>query len=212
MVPPDLADEELEEYLESASVPRVLDGAALREPVTVLQPATPICAEVGTTIGEVVRRMQEHRIGCVLIVSQQKLAGIFTERDLLLKVIGSELDFEKTPVDAFMTSAPEAIRPVDTIAFALNKMSLGGFRHVPVVDDNEHPVGIISLKDIADHIAEHFGAEVQNVPPEPALVAKARDGDLDAPSPARLRRAPSPLGERTSESCLSPRGEAGEAG
>ena len=176
MTPPTPADEELEEYLETGATPRVLDDAALREPVSVLQPVSPVCAEVGTSIGEVVRRMQEFRIGCVLIVSQRKLAGIFTERDLLLKVLGSNCDLEATPVDEFMTRAPEAIRPVDSIAFALNKMSLGGFRHVPIVDDTERPVGIISVKDIVDHIAEFFGAEVQNVPPEPSLVSKTRDG------------------------------------
>src|SRR5262249_51481595 len=155
---------------------RALDDRALREPISILQPAVPVCAEVGTTVGDVVRRMQQHRIGCVLIVSQRKIAGIFTERDLLLKVIGSPYDLEKTPVEEFMTDAAESMRSVDTVAFALNKMSLGGFRHIPVIDEHGEPVGIVSVKDIVDYIADHFGAEVQNVPPVPELVAKDRDG------------------------------------
>ena len=176
MAPGQPENEEYLEYLESDAARRILDDAALREPISVLQPASPVCAERGTSVGDVVRRMQEHRIGCVLIVAEGKLAGIFTERDLLLKVIGVRHDLEKTPVDEFMTADPEGMRLVDTIALALNKMSLGGFRHVPIVDEAGQPVGIISVKDIVDYIAEFFGAEVQNVPPEPALVAKARDG------------------------------------
>jgi len=176
MDPTNPGDEEFMDYLESDPARRILDDRALREPISILQPPVPVCAEVGTGVGDVVRRMQEYRIGCVLVVAQQKIAGIFTERDLLLKVIGSQHDLEKTPVEEFMTNAPEAMRPIDTIAFALNKMSLGGFRHIPIVDDAGHPVGIVSVKDIVDYIAEFFGAEVQNVPPVPELVAKDRDG------------------------------------
>ena len=176
MNPPEHEDEEYLEYLGSDPAARTLDGASLAEPISLLQPVAPVCAEVGTTIGEIVRLMQEHRIGCVLIVSERKLAGIFTERDLLLKVVGSVHDLDATSVDDFMTSAPEAMRSIDTIAFALNKMSLGGFRHIPVVDDTGTPVGIVSVKDIVDYIADFFGAEVQNVPPVPELVSKARAG------------------------------------
>jgi CBS domain-containing protein len=176
MNPSEHEDDEYLEYLGSDPVRRTLDGASLGEPISLLQPATPVCADVGTSIGDLVRLMQEHRIGCVLIVSARKLAGIFTERDLLLKVVGTVHDLESTPVDDFMTSAPEAMRAIDTVAFALNKMSLGGFRHIPVVDDAGIPVGIVSVKDIVDYIADFFGAEVQNVPPVPELVSKARDG------------------------------------
>jgi CBS domain-containing protein len=176
MSPSQQEDEEYLDYMGSDPARRILEGASLREPISRLSPPTPVCAEVGTSIGGVVRLMQEHRIGCVLIVAERKLAGIFTERDLLLKAIGTVDDLESTPVDDFMTSAPEAMRPVDTIAFALNKMSLGGFRHIPIVDDADSPVGIVSVKDIVDYIADFFGAEIQNVPPEPAIVSKTRDG------------------------------------
>jgi CBS domain-containing protein len=176
MNPSEHEDDEYLEYLGSDPVRRTLDGASLGEPISLLQPATPVCADVGTSIGDLVRLMQEHRIGCVLILAERKLAGIFTERDLLLKVLGTAHDLEATSVDDFMTSAPEAMRAIDTVAFALNKMSLGGFRHIPVVDDAGIPVGIVSVKDIVDYIADFFGAEVQNVPPVPELVSKARDG------------------------------------
>ena len=169
--------EEYLEYLDEERAPRTLDDRFLREPIAVLEPPRPVCAARGTSIGDVVRLMQEHHIGCVLIVEAGKLAGILTERDLLQEVIGSKLDLEATPVDRFMTENPEALRPADSIVFALNKMSLGGFRHVPLVDDEGRPVGVISVKDIVDYIADFFSSEVHNVPPEPGQdVGKSRDG------------------------------------
>jgi CBS domain-containing protein len=169
---------ESEEYLEDEQRERrTLDGRFLRDPIAVLQPANPVCAEAGTSVNEVVRQMQEHHIGCVLVVAGGTLVGVFTERDLLRDVFGSALDLETTPVERVMTESPETLRPTDPIVFALNKMSLGGFRHIPLVDDGGRPVGIISVKDIVDYIADFFAAEVHNVPPEPGLdVSKSRDG------------------------------------
>ena len=169
---------ESEEYLEDDERQRrALDDRFLREAIAVLQPANPVCAERGTRVGDVVRQMQEHHIGCVLVVGDGKLVGVFTERDLLREVFGSKLDLEGTPVEQFMTENPETLRPGDSIVFALNKMSLGGFRHIPLVDDAGRPVGIISVKDIVDYIADFFATEVHNVPPEPGLdVGKNRDG------------------------------------
>jgi predicted transcriptional regulator len=159
--------EEYLEYLENEEQPpRTLDDRFLREPISVLQPPSPV-----------VRQMQDHHIGCVLIVEEGKLSGIFTERDLLAEVFGSKLDSETTSVDRFMTVNPETLKPSDSIVFALNKMSLGGFRHIPLLDDESRPVGVISVKDIVDYIADFFAKEVHNVPPEPGLdVGKDRDG------------------------------------
>jgi CBS domain-containing protein len=170
--------EEYLEYLEEEERPaRTLDDRFLREPISVLQPASPVCADRDTPVGDVVRQMQEHHIGCVLIVDGGKLVGVFTERDFICEVFGSGSDPDSAAVHQFMTESPEKLRPADPIVFALNKMSLGGFRHIPLVDDEDRPVGVISVKDIADYIADFFASEVHNVPPEPGLdVAKNRDG------------------------------------
>jgi CBS domain-containing protein len=170
--------EEYLEYLENEErAPRTLDGGFLREPISVLQPPSPVCAERGTSVADVVRQMQDHHIGCVLIVEGGKLSGIFTERDLLGQVFGSAFDPEATAVDRFMTANPEALKPSDSIVFALNKMSLGGFRHIPLLDPESRPVGVISVRDIVDYVADFFAKEVHNVPPEPGLdVARDRDG------------------------------------
>jgi len=168
---------EVEEYLEEREPRhRVLDDAVLREPISVLNPAAPVSVEKGSTIAEAIRRMQEHHIGCVLVIEGERLVGIFTERDVLRHLVGDEIDPAKTLVDELMTPNPETLAPDAAIAFALNKMSLGGFRHVPLVDESHRPVGIVSVKDIVEYMVDFF-PEVLNVPPEPGLdVTRAREG------------------------------------
>jgi CBS domain-containing protein len=131
-----------------------------------------------TSVMQAARHMHTRHVRAVLVVEgDANLVGIFTERDLLREVAGSKLDLETTPVDHVMTENPETLQATDSIVFALNKMSLGGFRHVPLVDGAGKPVGIISVRDIVDYIADFFAKEVQNVPPEPGLdIVKDRDG------------------------------------
>ena len=93
---------------------------------------------------------------CVLTLSNEKLNGILTERDILLKVTGKSYDFQLTTIDEFITPNPECVSPEDPLAYALNKMYVGGFRNVPVINDEMYPIGIISISDIISTIADYF--------------------------------------------------------
>jgi len=77
-----------------------------------------------------------------------------------------------------MTPDPEVLTPDDPIVYALNKMSVGGFRHVPLVDAARRPVGVVSVKDIVDYLADLFASDVLTVPPDPARAQawRGRDG------------------------------------
>jgi len=121
-----------------------------------------------TTLKEVVEIMQREHIGCMLLVDGDGLlCGIFTERDLLNKVAGRKLDWAKERVSSFMTREPETLRPDDRIVWALNLMSMGGYRHVPLVDRAGRPVGVVSIKDIVEFIVDLFPDAVLNLPPDP---------------------------------------------
>jgi CBS domain-containing protein len=75
-----------------------------------------------------------------------------------------------------MTRNPESLTPDDPIAFAMQLMSVGGFRHVPLVDSDGRPVGILSVKDIVDYLVEHIPGEILNIPPEPGKHARVPEG------------------------------------
>jgi CBS domain-containing protein len=90
-------------------------------------------------------------IGCALVVRDDTLLGIITERDVLMK-IGVNLDeYGGRPVEEFMTPAPETLLATDPIAFALNRMAVGWYRHVPIEKDGK-PTGVISARDVLGYL------------------------------------------------------------
>jgi len=116
----------------------------LKQPTTVLADAR---------LSDCVALMQEKHIGSLLVVDAVgALLGIFTERDCLMRVLGKVSDLSTASVKDYMTAKPVTERPDVSLAFALNLMSNGGFRHVPIVDQDNMPIGILSVKDVIDHI------------------------------------------------------------
>jgi CBS domain-containing protein len=169
-------DEDLR-YEDEAGPHKAIDERLFREAIKTLHlRAGRVAVPLGTTIGEAARVMKERRIGCVLVEDGGKLVGIFTERDILTKLVGTGYDPAKVRVDGVMTRNPETLTPEDPIAFAMQLMSVGGFRHVPLVDADRRPVGILSVKDIVDYLVEHFPREVLNIPPEPGKHARIPEG------------------------------------
>jgi len=128
-----------------------------------LQPETPVIISSETPVLEVVKRMKEVNSGCALVVENKKLAGIFTEHDLLVKIFrepsedqpgqqGAADSVWQTPVRNFMTPNPETLHEDESVAFALNKMSLGRYRHIPIVkSDGSYTVA--SIKSVLSYIA-----------------------------------------------------------
>jgi CBS domain-containing protein len=114
----------------------------------------PKTAEVTTSVGEVIARMQSESLDCVLVTDDGNLVGIFTDRDAVLKVAGTKVGPQ--PISAVMTHDPVVLRHNETIAVALNKMAVGGFRHIPIVEDGR-PTGVVTARDVFHHLAESLG-------------------------------------------------------
>lgn len=117
----------------------------------------PIIVRPETSVGEVIERMQALPTkGCVLICDdQKKLLGIASIRDILFKVAGviKEKDLSTFPVSRIMTPRPECLDRNDPLSFALHKMSIGKFRHVPVLD-NGIPIGVVSTRDLIEYLTD----------------------------------------------------------
>ncbi|MEP0842382.1 MAG: CBS domain-containing protein [Phycisphaerae bacterium] len=138
----------------------------LREPVFV----TP-----ETSVRRTVEVMQSERMGCILVCRDGELVGIFTERDLMRRVLARRADPE-SPVEQYMTPRPAVIARSDPIAHAVRVMSEGHYRHLPVVDDRGRPVGIASAKHIVAYLVDYYPSAVYNLPPQPGQVQEAREG------------------------------------
>lgn len=136
-----------------------MNATTLCAPLHILNPKKPICAETGTTVSDIIDMMKKNRIGCVCVTNDENLVGIVTERDILLKVIGGSLDINQTAAEDIMTHDPEYLYADDKIAFALNRMHVGGFRHVPLIELDGKPKGVISVRDILAHLTRSLGGQ-----------------------------------------------------
>ncbi len=123
-------------------------------PIYTLKPNVPIEVDAHSSLARAIRQMNQHNIGCLLVTdAEDKLIGIFTERDVLNRVAGLVDDLTAASVADYMTAAPIALRSDQAIAHALHLMSLHGFRHLPLVDDDNHPTGIISFRDVVGYLS-----------------------------------------------------------
>ena len=142
----------------------------INDPISSLGLKLPLMIEMGTNMKNALEILQGKEQNCILIVENNTLKGIITERDILLKVTGKGFDLDLVTVDEFMTETPEYLSPEDPLAYALNKMHVGGFRHVPIVNDSMEPVGLISISNIISTIADYFSMEIINLPPLDRIV------------------------------------------
>jgi len=117
-----------------------------------------LLATPGTSVSEAAKRMAAHDAGAILVADENGLAGIFTERDLLCRVVACGLDPESTALRDAMTPAPRTIHPATPFGQALVVMQEHGFRHLPVMEDGR-PVGMICARNAMDPELEEFRSE-----------------------------------------------------
>ncbi|GAB4135063.1 MAG: hypothetical protein Tsb009_00880 [Planctomycetaceae bacterium] len=132
-----------------------LEQSISRHSISVLNPKTPVTVNSSVSLREAVAQLVEHHIGALLIVENDVLVGIVTERDVLNHVSEDPAMLDK-PVFDSMTRSPESVKPQDSIAYALHAMDLGGYRHLAIVDDTGRPTGIISIRDILRFLCVRF--------------------------------------------------------
>lgn len=116
-----------------------------------------------TPLGAAIEAMKQDEGGCVIITDDGRVAGIFTERDLLTKVSGEEVDLE-SPIEKWMATAVETLSPEATIGDAVRLMNERSFRNIPLVVEGQLR-GSISVFDIITYLAECYPKSTMNVPP-----------------------------------------------
>jgi CBS domain-containing protein len=126
------------------------------------------------SLREVIDLLSAAKQGCALVCDSERLIGLFTERDVVaLMASGADLD---QPVSATMTRSPVTVTATDSVASAITKMSTGGYRQLPVVDDQSKPVGLFKVSCILNYFVEHFPSTIYTLPPEPGQVPPTREG------------------------------------
>jgi CBS domain-containing protein len=145
------------------------------ESVSRLHPTPPLRISPAQTVAQAVALMRQAQVGCLLVCEGEQMVGILTERDLMRRVLapGKALTH---PVSECMTRNPVVVHRKEPIAAAVRRMEEGGYRHLPVVDEAERLVGVLSVKQIVHYLLEHFPTTVYNLPPALDVVQQDREG------------------------------------
>ncbi len=160
-----------DEYSESIEGEfRKLEGALVSDTVKLLAPSEPITLTEDVTVHEAITQMAEKRRAAVVIVDAGgRLTGIFTERDLLRRVAVPGRDPRHARLAEVMTRDPETLGPDDLICRAINRLHHAGYRTIPLVDAERKPLGIMTVNDIVQWLAELFPEAIVNLPPQATL-------------------------------------------
>lgn len=136
-----------------------VEQALLQDRVADLKPKAPVSVSADKTLGDTLHELVEKSIGCVLVVEEEKLVGIFSERDALMRVGGNAAEWADRPIRDFMTPKPQALQADAKVAFAVHSMDLGGYRHVPIVNGDGVAEGIVSVRDILGFLSQKMAGE-----------------------------------------------------
>lgn len=162
-------DEEVVCLTEAVPKPHVLAGEIFRRPCGELPMAEPVSLPETTMVCEAAAAMKSARSTFVLLTDARgRLSGIFTARDALLRLGDVPIDAAEMPIARYMTHGPDRLQADHPIAYALNFMHMGGHRHVPIVDGDDKPIGVIGTREVVAWLSEYFREEVLNLPPDPS--------------------------------------------
>ena len=144
------------------------------EPVTAAYPIEPLLASPDNSVGAVLRLIKDHRVGSVLVCEDDRLLGIFTERDALTWMASGESPDK--PISELMSSDLVTLKASDTVGEAIQKMSEGRYRRMPIVAEDGSPQGLASFKGIIHYLVDHFPQTIYNLPPSTKNSQSEREG------------------------------------
>ena len=145
------------------------------EKARVMARIEPGTIQTGASLRDALSTMRSHGGDALLVLDGRRLAGILTERDVLTRILGRDVD-ESRPVDEFMTASPGTLHADATLIEAMRSMEQGHFRNLPLVDDAGSVVGLLRQLDLLEYVAEAFPEEILNLPPRPHQLMEEPEG------------------------------------
>jgi CBS domain-containing protein len=163
---------ELTERAVAARVPSVTD-----ERLRVLSRREPVTVPPGTSLADCIAAIQRTGTGDSVFVADGngRLAGVLTERDIFGRIVGGDVDLTQ-PVETMMTTDPRHLHLDETVRDAIDLMQTGRYRNVPLLDEEDHLIGVVRPQDILKFLAEAFPEELLNLPPRPHQRMRKAEG------------------------------------
>jgi CBS domain-containing protein len=155
---------ELSERGVATRVPALAD-----EKIQVVSRRDPVTVKPGTSLRDCIATIQRTGTGDSVFVKRPDgtLAGVLTERDIFGRLVGGDVVDLDQPVESLMTRAPHHLHMDETVGDAIDLMQTGRYRNVPLLDDEDHLMGVVRPQDVLQYLAESFPEELLNLPPRP---------------------------------------------
>ncbi|MGI8896866.1 MAG: CBS domain-containing protein [Pyrinomonadaceae bacterium] len=147
---------------------------ARRDKVSLMETDDYVCLEPSDSLSKAIEVMKQDEGGCAIVCEYGRVAGIFTERDVLTKIIGESVDMND-PVSKWMSPVVATLSPDATIGDAVAMMTEKSYRNIPLVKDGQL-AGSISVFDVISYLAESYPKETMNLPPNPDQVMDSEHG------------------------------------
>ena len=172
----EILDEELGRYGRSKQTPE-LSVATLRAPLSSIDAAKAETLPLGASVADAMRLICKPGTSSVIVTdAEQRLVGLITERDLCTRVLAKSADPQHTRVEDVMTRDPVTLRTDQPLTHALAQMDVGGYRHLPLVDKDGRPCGVVTARRIIHYLVEFFPEEVKALPPRPITPPRRHGG------------------------------------
>lgn len=137
-------------------------------------PDEPLAVSGDSTVGQVIQLMRTQRCSCVVVCDAAELSGIFTERDALRWMASAASP--QASIREWMTPQPVTLTTKSSVGQTIEMMSEGGYRHLPIVDEQGQPSGVAAVRGIVHYLVDHFPQTIYNLPPEPGRRGADREG------------------------------------
>ena len=163
-----------DEILSVAIAKTEVSRHARQDSVSMMETDDYVCLEPSDSLSKAIEVMKEDEGGCAIVCESGRVVGIFTERDLLTKIIGESVDMNE-PVRNWMSPVVATLSPQATVGDAVAIMNEKSYRNIPLVKDGQL-VGSISVFDVIAYLAESYPKETMNLPPNPDQVMESEHG------------------------------------
>lgn len=127
------------------------------------------------TIEDALKLMQENKSGYIVIAKNKKVVGIFTENDVIIKILEHDVDY-KQPVSEFMQKDPQVLKMADDVGTAIDLMGQGNSYHIPLVDEKGNLVNVLSVRTLIRFLSEFYPTEIYNLPPRHDQIMATPEG------------------------------------
>jgi CBS domain-containing protein len=152
----------IEELLREKKISQIINDRVVQAPPTI-------------SLKEAIHQMQFYRSGYIILTEDAAVVGVFTETDVVRKILGTDVDLSR-PVSDFMTSVVHALSPDASVGEAIDLMAKQGIYHLPLTDEKHGYKGMLSVRTLIRFLAAYYPTEIYNLPPDPQQISHSAEG------------------------------------